>query len=76
MSGTHEFTVRLHLDDEQYQRLHRLHDCLQEQFPGIWETPDSLFESMIITGSRILIDRRLDEFAWRCLNGIAKRKEA
>ena len=73
MSGTHEFTIKLHMDDEQYQRLCDIQSRLHEKHPQVWNTPEALFEDMITVGSRHLIDQRLDTFEKMYQNDVTKQ---
>ena len=62
MSGTHEYTVKLSLDDRQYGRLCDLQRSVNALFPESPVTLEELFDSMIAAGSHQLINQRLDEF--------------
>ena len=73
MSGTHEFKIKLHMDDKQYQRLCDIQSRLHEKHPQVWNTPEALFEDMITIGSRHLIDQRLDTFEKMYQNDVTKQ---
>ena len=70
----HEFTVKLSLDERQYERLCSLQNSVNARFPESPITLEKLFDSMIETGNRQLINLRLDAFE-RTYSGDAAKEE-